>query len=86
MTEGRVRETRTRLMAKQRGFHLVKSRRRDRLAIDYGRYWLCDDRGRVLMGNKSGTTLSEIEAFLMHFVSPQITEKGVDRSRLVRSP
>jgi hypothetical protein len=85
MNEGRVRENRIRGMAKQRGFHLVKSRRRNRLVMDYGRYWLCDDRGRVLIGNKCGTTLSEIEAFLVLFVSTQTT-KGVDRSRLVRSP
>ena len=34
----KVRENRLREAAKRQGFRLVKSRRRDRLAVDYGWY------------------------------------------------
>ena len=41
-TEDKVRENRLRRMALRQGLHLRRSRRRDRLAIDYGVYWLID--------------------------------------------
>ena len=37
---GKVRENRLRRMAKRQGLTLVKCRRRDAYALDYGRYWL----------------------------------------------
>ena len=36
----KIRENRLRRMAERQGLRLVKSRRRDPLALDYGRYWL----------------------------------------------
>ena len=36
----KVRENRLRRMAERQGMRLVKSRRRDPLALDYGKYWL----------------------------------------------
>jgi hypothetical protein len=40
MDEEKVRENRVRRMAKRQGMKLMKSRRRDPLAIDYGGYML----------------------------------------------
>lgn len=39
-TPDKTRETRLRRMAERQGLRLVKSRRRDPRALDYGRYWL----------------------------------------------
>lgn len=42
MTDDKTRETRLRRMADRQGVRLVKSRRRDPRAIDYGGYMLVD--------------------------------------------
>jgi hypothetical protein len=44
-TAEKVRENRLRRMASRQGLQLVKSRRRDRRALDYGTYWLVDASG-----------------------------------------
>jgi hypothetical protein len=41
-TADKTRETRLRRMAERQGLKLVKSRRRDRRAVDYGEYYLSD--------------------------------------------
>jgi hypothetical protein len=41
-TADKTRETRLRRMAERQGLALVKSRRRDPLAKDYGLYWVID--------------------------------------------
>ena len=41
-TQEKVRENRLRRMATRQGLQLVKSRRRDPRALDYGTYWLVD--------------------------------------------
>src|SRR5262249_43098179 len=41
-TEKKVLENRLRRTLERRGYSLEKSRRRDRLAVDYGRYWVRD--------------------------------------------
>lgn len=66
-----VRENRLRRMAKRQGLELVKSRRRDPRAIDFGVYWLAkpsapggDWRSRELVTAEQGVTLDEIEQYL----------------------
>jgi hypothetical protein len=44
-TQEKVRENRIRRMAGRQGLQLVKSRRRDTRALDYGMYWLVDNSG-----------------------------------------
>lgn len=45
-TSEKVRENRLRRMAERQGFRLVKTRRLDRLAKDYGTYHLVPDKGK----------------------------------------
>ena len=40
MTDDKTRETRLRRMADRQGLRIVKSRRRDPYATDYGRMWI----------------------------------------------
>jgi hypothetical protein len=67
----KVRENRARRAAERQGVRLVKSRRRDPRALDYGRYWFAlaegaKDRNRDLPvpSPARGFTLDEIEALL----------------------
>ena len=51
-TPEKVRENRLRRMASRQGLQLLKSRRRDPRALDYGTYWLVDASGvEVARGN-----------------------------------
>jgi hypothetical protein len=54
MTEEKVRENRLRRMAQRRGYMLVKSRRRDPLATDYGLYVLVGDSKGNRVGRHGG--------------------------------
>jgi len=62
----KVRENRLRQVARRRGYELRKSRRRDPLALDYGKWFL--SRGEINgmpFGNVDGfETLDSVEAFL----------------------
>src|SRR5712671_6443778 len=64
----KVREARLRRMAKRQGLKLVRSRRRDPLAIDYGRYVIVDpDSNRTVageLGSASAMTLDDVEGWL----------------------
>jgi hypothetical protein len=64
----KVREQRARRAAKRQGLELVKSRRRDPRALDYGGYMLVDaSTRRVVYGygyNHFGPRLSDIETWL----------------------
>jgi ActR/RegA family two-component response regulator len=66
--EDKVRENRLRRVATRRGFSLVKSRRRDRQAIDYGGYMVVDTyTNAVVLGvtyHAYAATLDDVEAFL----------------------
>ena len=62
-TTDRVRENRLRRMADRQGLKLVRSRRRDPRALDYGRLELVDAATREV--RCSTTSLDEIEAFLL---------------------
>jgi len=59
----KVRENRLRRAAGRQGLRLVKSRRRDPRASDYGRYWLQGEH-RALVSSEYGVTLDEVEEFL----------------------
>jgi hypothetical protein len=64
-----VQENRVRRVAKRRGFTLRRSARRDRQALDYGKYWLrrtCS--GVYVFGGTYGEELDEVEAWLNSYV------------------
>ncbi len=65
----KVKENRLRRMADRQGLRLLKSRRRDPMAIDYGRYALVDleTNGTVhadLVNSIYALTLDEVEEWL----------------------
>jgi hypothetical protein len=63
-----VRENRLRRMAKRQGLTVLKSRRRDPRAIDYGGYMLVDARTNLVVAGGSphpySLDLDEVEAHL----------------------
>lgn len=65
---GKVKENRVRRMAERQGLSLSRSRRRDRLATDYGGYMLADARtGSTVAGGHPfafSLSLDEAEAWL----------------------
>jgi hypothetical protein len=69
MSDEKVRENRLRRMAERQGLRLVKSRRRDPLALDYQLYALISEdeyqvAGGWQKGGRFGFTLDEVEARL----------------------
>jgi hypothetical protein len=64
----KVRENKLRRMASRQRIEFHKSRRRDSLAWDYGRYWLLVPGGRVIggsqVGEPPGLSLDEVEKHL----------------------
>jgi len=66
--EVKVREARLRRMARRRGLQLVKSRRRDPMAVDYGGYMILDpDRNWIVAGeldSPRAMSLDEVEEWL----------------------
>lgn len=61
----KIRENRVRRIAARRGYRLVKSRRRDPQAIDYGSFWLIRaDMNLTVVGDMYGVSLDVIEAYL----------------------
>lgn len=70
MPEEKARENRLRRMADRRGYRLVKSRRRDPGALEYGGYMLIKIEnnfvacGQGNAGRGYAADLDEIEAFL----------------------
>lgn len=62
MSEEKIRENRLRRMAERQGKRLVKSRRRDPRAVDYGRYWLHSiENHAVVLGGQFGVSLDDVE-------------------------
>jgi len=59
----KVRENRLRRAAGRQGLRLIKSRRRDPRAVDYGRYWISGE-NRALLTSEYGVTLDEVEEYL----------------------
>lgn len=65
-TDEKVRENRLRRMAERQGLRLVKSRRRDPRAIDYGTYMLVNAEINGVVAGTAGTgrpnfTLDDVE-------------------------
>jgi hypothetical protein len=62
----KVRENRLRRMAERQGHQLVKSRRRDPRAYDYGRYWITEPATKVIVAghDRFGMSLDEAEVWL----------------------
>lgn len=69
-TQEKVRENRLRRMAERQGLRLVKSRRRDPRAIDYGLYTLVSAQTNTVIAGSERTTgrpsfsLDAVEAWL----------------------
>jgi hypothetical protein len=68
-TPEKVRENRLRRMAERQGLSLVKSRRRDPRAIDFGMYFLVDAQSSGIVAGTEGTgranfTLDDVESYL----------------------
>jgi len=86
--EEKVREARVRRVAQRQGLKLVRSRRRDPQAADFGRYALVDpDTNRAVAGeldSASAMTLDDVEAWLSSPgpVSVEVTVE--DGRRVVR--
>jgi hypothetical protein len=76
----KVRENRSRRMAKRRRLLLEKSRTRDPWGWDYGRYWLHRQRGSgqwagwELVTPQDGVTLDDVEAFLVAYRPPALDD------------
>src|SRR5688500_14105304 len=65
VTAEKVLENRLRRMAERQGLTLVKSRSRDRKALNYGRYWLADARtGATVIGPEYGLGIDQVESAL----------------------
>jgi hypothetical protein len=63
--EFKVYENLCRRAAQRQGYKLVKSRRRDPRAADFGSYWLIDhDTGGAVEGGEWGTDLAVVAAWL----------------------
>ena len=65
----KVRENRLRRMAERQGLRLVKSRRRDPRAIDYGTYMLVNAEINGVVAGTAGTgrpnfTLDDVENYI----------------------
>ena len=64
-TAQKVRENRLRRMAERQGLRLVKSRRRDPRAYDYGGYWLVEmNTNECVGGGQAGMSLDAVQAAL----------------------
>jgi hypothetical protein len=66
MTDGeyKVFENRLRRAARRQGLRLEKSRTRDPRALDYGKYWLLDNRNIVVYGHRHRANLDQIVEYL----------------------
>ncbi len=82
----KVREARLRRMAERRGLKLVKSRRRDPLAVDYGRYVIADpDTNRPIageLGSAGAMALDDVEAWLAS-PGPESVEVVIEEGRRI---
>jgi hypothetical protein len=66
-----AREARLRRLARRRGLELSRVRRRDRRALDYGKYNLVDQVGKVVLALAS---IDQIEAILLAWNNVAIDE------------
>jgi hypothetical protein len=78
----KVRENKVRRMAERQGLQLVKSRRRDPLAIDFGTYWLVGEESGaryfvpstadIYSKARIGYTIDEAEGYLLKGRFPDV--------------
>jgi len=78
----KVRENKLRRIAERQGLQLVKSRRRDPLAIDFGRYWLVGEEDGaqyfvpstddIFVRARVGYTIDEVEGYLLRGRLPHV--------------
>lgn len=62
----KVRENKLRRMAQRQGYQLMKSRRRDPRAVDYGRWLIVDPtRNAIVAGEPGYWTLDDVEGWLL---------------------
>ncbi len=80
----KVREARLRRLAQRQGIKLVRSRRRDPQAADFGRYTLVDpETNRAIAGEQSSAmTLDDVEVWLSS-ARPESVEVTVEEGRRV---
>ncbi len=64
-TPEKVRLNKLRRMADRQGLKLVKSKRRDPLAVDYNLFWLVDKKTNNYILSSEGMTLPDIERYLL---------------------
>jgi hypothetical protein len=80
MTDTKVHENRLRRMAARQGLELRKTKRRDPMALDYGRYRLVDIRtgaeATVPDGDEHGLTLDQAERWLTTARDERTTKGG----------
>src|SRR5215217_4899330 len=77
MTAEKVRENRLRRMADRQRLDLVKSRRRDPLAVDHGTYALIDRDEQEIVADDLG--LDEVEAHLQAGAEGRGSQAAFDR-------
>lgn len=69
MTDDKVRENRLRRAAERQGLRIIKSRRRDPRAIDYGGYMIVDIQLNAVVAGELNSpmamSLDEVELFLL---------------------
>jgi hypothetical protein len=82
----KIREARLRRMAERQGLKLVKSRRRDPLAVDYGRYVIVDPHSNRPVagefGSASAMSLDDVEAWLAS-PGPESIEVVIEEGRRI---
>jgi hypothetical protein len=64
IASSKARENRLRRTAERRGLRLVKSRRRDPRALDYGSWYITDASTSGLLTSEHGIDLDQVEAWL----------------------
>ena len=64
MEDTKVNRNRLRRVAHRQGLNLSRSGSRDPRALDYGRYWLYDQEGAVVLGGTHGATLDQAARYL----------------------
>lgn len=86
--DDKVREARLRRVAQRQGLKLVRSRRRDSQAVDFGRYALVDpDTNRAVAGeldSATSMTLDQVEAWLSSPGPASVEVTVEDGRRIVR--
>ena len=76
-TTDKTRENRLRRLADRQDLRLIKSRRRDVRAVDFGVYWLADTHTNGIVTASNGIDLDDVDAYLT--TDPVDNEASRDR-------